>query len=273
MEHTSNYLNLGSATQSHEKSTVRALPSSWYRSEGLYQLERRAIFSKRWILVTHKSRFVNTGDWVRFQQAGFSFFLMRDREGNIRGFHNICRHRAFPLVLEDQGQAKILACKYHGWSYGLSGKLAKAPGYQDMEGFDKSQNGLFQIHVHIDRKGFVWVNLDAAEVPEVAWSDDFHGVDMQERFDKFDFETFQFDHAWQMSGNYNWKTLADNYNECYHCPTSHPDVSSVVDTKIYSVGTKGGHIQHYPFDQAVELKEEHKIASTFYFPNTSMTVS
>src|SRR5690349_5721457 len=99
-------------------STKRSLPASWYRSPEMYELERRAIFSKKWILVTHRNRFENAGDYVRITEAGFSFFLCLGKDDILRGFHNICRHRGFPLLHNDEGNAKILACKYHGWSYG-----------------------------------------------------------------------------------------------------------------------------------------------------------
>lgn len=144
---------------------VRALPSSWYRSEEIYELERRAIFSRKWMLTTHKLRLPNTGDWLRYDVAGYPFILVRDREGNINGFHNVCRHRAFPVVTEEGGTSRIFSCKYHGWSYGLNGKLAKAPGYQELEGFDKSKNGLLPVHVHVDCNGFIWVNLDGEKSP------------------------------------------------------------------------------------------------------------
>ncbi|KAF2820157.1 ISP domain-containing protein [Ophiobolus disseminans] len=250
---------------------TRGLPSSWYRSDALYQLERRAIFSKRWILVSHKNRFGVSGDFVQFEEAGFRFFLCRDRTGRINGFHNVCRHRAFPVVTERQGRARIISCRYHGWSYGLDGNLAKAPGYNEMKGFERQQNGLFPINVHVDAKGFIWVNMDAEN--EVPWGADFKGVDKQARFDSFNFDDYRFDHIWEMSGDYNWKTLADNYNECYHCPTAHPDAAALADLTLYAVDTNGGHIQHYAnLKQAFE-NSGLKICSTFYFPNACMTVS
>lgn len=92
----------------------RSLPASWYRSKAFYELERRAVFSKNWLLVTHKLRFEKPGTYLRYETAGFPFFLVLDREGRIRGFHNVCRHRAFPVVTQDSGTASILACKYHG---------------------------------------------------------------------------------------------------------------------------------------------------------------
>lgn len=100
-----------------------------------------------------------------------------------------------------------------GWSYGLDGELAKAPKYDDLDGFDKGQNGLFPIHVHIDKLGFIWVNFDAAETPEIPWNEDFEGIDTQSRLMGFEMDKYHFDHQWEIDGDYNWKTLADNYNE------------------------------------------------------------
>lgn len=267
-----NYLGFGETSPPKEQSTTRGLPASWYRSKNMYDLERRAVFSKRWLLVTHRLRFPNIGDWVRYKEAGFEFFVVRDRQGEIKAFHNVCRHRAFPIVTEAQGTAKIFSCQYHSWSYGLNGNLAKAPGYQDMDNFDKTTNGLFPVHVHVDDKGFVWVNLQALK-PEIPWSEDFDGVDIQERFGDFNFEEYRFDHTWNMSGDYNWKTLAENYNECYHCSTAHPDAAAVADLSIYSVDTKGGHIQHFAHPKPDQIATGMKIASTFYFPNACMTVA
>ena len=98
-----------------------------------------AIFSRRWLLITHKSRLPNPGDYVRYNIANYDVVISKDRSGKIHSFHNVCRHRAYPVVESDQGNAKIFSCRYHGWSYGLSGNLAKAPAYQDFQHFDKSE--------------------------------------------------------------------------------------------------------------------------------------
>ncbi len=253
--------------------TVRALPASWYTSQEMFELERRAIFSRKWLLTTHKLRLPNTGDWLRYDVSGFSFVLVRDRQGEINAFHNVCRHRAFPVVTEDGGTSRIFSCKYHGWSYGLNGKLAKAPGYQDMEGFDKSKNGLLPIHVHIDTNGFIWVNMDGKEKPDVSWEEDFKDIDLQPRLQDIKWEEYDFDHVWEMEGDYNWKVLADNYNECYHCGTAHPDVPSIADLSSYSVDTKDGSIIHDGHATPEQIAAGLKISSTYYFPNASMTVS
>ena len=116
-----------------DKTTARkdntALPAIWYRSPALYELERRAIFSKQWLLTTHKNRLRKTGDYLRYEVAGLPFFLIKGRDGTIRGFHNVCRHRAFPVIrpkAEDTGTKNILACYYHGMDELLP---QVAPGY------------------------------------------------------------------------------------------------------------------------------------------------
>lgn len=249
------------------------MPSSWYNSEEIYQLERRAIFSKKWILVTHMLRFPAEGNWVKFEEAGFQFFLVRNKQGEIKGFHNVCRHRAFPIVTKDEGRSKVLACMYHGWSYGLNGNLAKAPGYSDMKGFDKAKNGLFPVHTHVDKKGFIWINLDAGKTPEIKWTDDFAGIDTMKRHEGFNFDDYKFDHTWGMSGDYNWKTLADNYNECYHCKTAHPDAVAVADLSAYKVQPNGCNIEHFANTKPEMAEKGLGVVSNYYFPNACMTVT
>lgn len=160
---------------------------------------------------------------------------------------------------------------FTGWSYGLDGKLAKAPKYQETPTFDKLKYGLFRIHVHVDHLGFIWVNLDSEDAPEVSWEQDFSSVDLQPRLQQFDMNKYRFDHQWDMLGDYNWKALADNYNECYHCPTGHPAVNNISDLSKYWVETAAGHIQHFNVDKPD--REGMGIHSTYYYPNTSMTIS
>lgn len=205
-----------------ELKPVRALPASWYTSQSMYELERRSIFSRKWLLTTHKHRITNPGDWVQYDAAGYEFVVMKDQEGNITGFHN---------------------------------------------------DDFYPIHTHIDRNGFVWVNLDTKEVPEVAWKDDFEGVDEQPRFDHYNFENYNFDHTWDMEGEFNWKILADNYNECYHCKVAHPDIPTIADLNSYYVKTKDGHIQHYGAPRQDQIDKGFRIATTYFWPNASFNIS
>ncbi|RAL10198.1 aromatic ring-hydroxylating oxygenase subunit alpha [Aspergillus homomorphus CBS 101889] len=215
----------------------RGLPTSWYRSDAIC-----------WVLFTHSSRFANAGDFSSFTVAGSSFFRTKDRDGNINGFHNVCRHRAYPIVQPRSGTASILSCKYHGWSYGLKGNLSKAPRFETAPEIDKSQNGLLPIHVHIDKAGFVWVNLQAGESPDVQWQEAFQSIDEQPRMQDFDFAgKYTFDHYWEMDLKANWKLLIENYNECYHCATSHSLISGVSDLPRYRVEPTAGYMEHHIF--------------------------
>ncbi|GAB7323139.1 hypothetical protein MBLNU13_g05640t1 [Cladosporium sp. NU13] len=272
-----NFLSSGTqpkpSVDSGKKAPVRALPAAWYTTREMYEFERRAIFSRQWLFLTHSSRLQQPGDFLRYTVAGYDFVVLMDRTNKINAFHNVCRHRAYTVVEKDQGRASILSCRYHGWSYGLNGKLAKAPDYDKLKDFDKSQNGLFPVHVHIDTKGFIWVNLDSKETPEVPWDDSFAGADEQKRFEKFDFNNYKLDHTYELDANYNWKIASDNFNECYHCKTTHPDVPTFLTIDSHDVELKKGYMEH---DQAPTEEQKAKgfdVNSTYYFPNVSMSVS
>lgn len=270
-------LGISQKSEQAKPEPARGLPASWYRSPAMYQLERRAIFSQRWILVTHSLRLSDPGKLVSFTHANYSFFLIRDRSGNINGFHNICRHRAYPVIEKKCGTASILSCKYHGWSYGLKGNLAKAPRFDTVEGFDRSQHGLLPIHVHVDKTGFIWVNLEATspgEKPSVTWDNQLHGVDECERMTKFNFaEEFDYDHEWDMDVDANWKGLIENYNECYHCPTSHPLIAGVSDVSKYRVEPNGdGILEHEIVNKDQEAKQFRR-SITYFYPSTSVTIT
>ena len=105
------------------------------------------------------------------------------------------------------------------WSYSLDGRLAKAPKYQELEGFDKSANSLFSVHVRVDKLGFVWVNLDASDTCD----EEPPATDEQERLQAFDADNYHFDHQREIAGDFNWKTLADNYNEVSPRPQQEPN--------------------------------------------------
>lgn len=83
--------------------TGESLPASWYRSSAMYDLGRRAISSRRWLLVSHEARFASPGDYVQITEATFNFLVIKDRQGQIRAHHNVCRHRAYPLVENERG--------------------------------------------------------------------------------------------------------------------------------------------------------------------------
>ncbi|KAH6980623.1 Rieske domain-containing protein [Ilyonectria sp. MPI-CAGE-AT-0026] len=249
------------------------LPASWYREPAMFELEKRAIFSNRWLLVSHRLRFETTGEFINFDVAGMPILIIRDRKMELKAFHNVCRHRAYPVVEKESGKASILACKYHGWSYGLSGNLAKAPRFDTVNDFDKSQFSLFPVHLHVDKLGFVWINLDAACPPSTSWEEHFKGIDEQERLAGFNMDDYKFDHTWELEGAYNWKTIMDNYNECYHCLTAHSGIAATLQIDTYDVRVQKGWIEH--LGEPKERYEEGKfgVQPSYVFPSSTITPS
>ncbi|QRD84175.1 iron-sulfur cluster-binding protein [Aspergillus flavus] len=137
-------------------------PAGWWVSKDVFELEKRAIFSKSWLCLSHRSRFAKAGDYQSYEVAGFPIFLILGKDGKVRAFHNVCRHRAYTVTKKECGSSAVLGCRYHGWSYNTYGELTKAPHFDEIPGFDRSQNSLFAIHAVTNGAGFVFVNLDAS---------------------------------------------------------------------------------------------------------------
>ncbi|KAF2117973.1 hypothetical protein BDV96DRAFT_685594 [Lophiotrema nucula] len=186
-----------------EVSKEADLLDGWWTSDYLYSLERRAIFSKTWICITHRSRFTKPGDYISLELAGFPILIILGKDHVVRAFHNVCRHRAYTVTKKPHGSSLVLGCRYHGWSYDTKGSLVKAPQFDGIEGFNKSENGLFKIKTCTDRAGFVHINLDAGDYTHVPELEDLLG--------------FANDHGigpknswllgWESVGAFNWKTV------------------------------------------------------------------
>ncbi|KAI2899219.1 hypothetical protein CBS11852_3420 [Aspergillus niger] len=154
-----NPVSEGSENTVHKESDF---PQNWWTGSDVFELERRAIFSKRWLYLAHRSRFSKPGDYHSFEVAGIPIFLVLGKDDIVRAFHNVCRHRAYTVTRKECGSSMILGCRYHGWSYNTKGQLIKAPHFDNVPGFDKSENSLFSIHITTDPAGFIFVNLDAS---------------------------------------------------------------------------------------------------------------
>ncbi|EJD06367.1 ISP domain-containing protein [Fomitiporia mediterranea MF3/22] len=209
----------------------KTLPARWMRDEGIFQLEKRAIFSKSWLLASHTSRFTKPGDYISGSYV-FDYFIILDRDGNFQAFHNVCRHRAFPVVTKPLGSTLVVGCRYHGWSYNARGDLVKAPKFDTVPGFDKKANGLFKVHTHVTQQGFIFINFDASPNP-VAFDDYFGRLPYEWR--NFDKNNYTYAYSWKIEGDYNWKTFMDGYQECYHCTVGHPGFAQTLDLNQYRV--------------------------------------
>jgi phenylpropionate dioxygenase-like ring-hydroxylating dioxygenase large terminal subunit len=185
-----------------------------FTDEAIFAEEQERIFGKVWQFVCHESEVAKPGDFRCVKVAGKSVILARGDDGVIRGFHNICRHRAAEVVREESGHARMFTCFYHHWTYGLKGELrgvAKPAGYEAVN-LDKSELGLVPVRCELIA-GLVFVNLDDSACP----LRDFIGADIAEGFEQqlgtAPLEVFHFHKAVLRT---NWKLWQDNNSERYH---------------------------------------------------------
>ncbi|KAH8594020.1 Rieske [2Fe-2S] iron-sulfur domain-containing protein [Bisporella sp. PMI_857] len=172
---------------------------SWWTSERLFQLERRAIFSKTWLYVTHASRFQKPGDYRTFEVAGFSIIIILGKDGQLRAFHNVCRHRAYAITKKNCGSSIVLGCRYHGWSYDTKGRLIKAPEFENVLDFDKDENGLWEVKSET-RRGLVFVNLQTKDLSADEQIENILGNTIATNMEKMSWLA-----EWRFEGNFNWK--------------------------------------------------------------------
>lgn len=208
------------------------LPALAYYDEAHWARDVAAIWDKAWVLVGLASDFAAPGDYVTTELTGRPIMVVKGEDGVIRAFHNVCRHRASPLLLEPAGNAQKLVCPYHSWRYGFDGALLNAPSMR----CDKSAFGLFPLQCQSWR-GLVFVSV-APELPLDAWLADISGSAL-----RYPLEEMKLARRFTVSGDVNWKTYADNYAEAWHIPTIHPGLNASIDMASYSIETVGDTVQ------------------------------
>jgi choline monooxygenase len=220
------------------------LPASMYRDPDVYERERRSVFAREWLVFARAEQLATPGACVAGVIAGFPLVVVVDRESELRGFHNVCRHRGGPLVDDGEGRASGFVCRYHGWSYDANGRLLNARDFGATSGtetdldFDPADFSLFPVGVERWRS-LVFVNLD----PRAAG---LH-ADLAAFFaegESFPIESFAFGGELAHDLDCNWKTYVDNYLEGYHIPFVHPELNREIDARQYSVVVGDRYCRH-----------------------------
>ena len=231
------------------------LPGYFYYDPDIFQRELSAIFYRSWLYAGHVCSLEKAGDYLVRDVGDQSVIIMRDRDGDLRGFHNVCQHRAHRL-LEGEGRIRnLLSCPYHHWAYDFSGDLVRIPGEE--AGVDIDKSGICLSGVQVEEfLGLVFFNLDA-EAPSLL--DQANG--MNEEFRSFCAEPEKLKRAYTKTYQVeaNWKNVIENYSECYHCPVSHPTLAeNALDMTDYRISVMGlvhhhnsgnrGDMQGYDYD-------------------------
>jgi Rieske 2Fe-2S family protein len=184
------------------------------------------VFYRNWIYVGRAERVPKPGAWIRVEIGGESLLIVRGRDEQIRGFYNVCRHRGSRICDDEQGVARsTFRCPYHAWNYKLDGTLVTTPMIEKDE-IDREQNSLWPVHVDV-WEGFVFVNLSREEPRPLLE----HLADQQDEplgLARVGLSQLRIGHISTVDVEAHWKIVLENYNECLHCPTIHPELVAVV---------------------------------------------
>lgn len=208
------------------------LTSREYLDPAIFERERRSIFSKTWQLAGRLKDLERPGDFVPVTILDEPIVLVRDIDGQLRGFYNVCRHRAGQVALS-RGNRKSLQCQYHGWTYGLDGALRTAPEMDDAVDFDRGDFGLRPVRVAAWGP-FVFASLDA-DGPELA--DVMGAIPDEVATSGYDIDRMSLVERREYVVECNWKVYVENYLEGYHIPIAHPALFKELDYDAYSVET------------------------------------
>ena len=212
----------------------RALPAAHYLSEDAFGRERERLLYREWVCAGRADQVERPGSLAVVDVAGESVLLVRTRAGELRAHYNVCRHRGSQVVpcppaapggpqAQPARKAGSLRCPYHSWTYRLEGDLLRAPWSEEIDGFDQTAFGLHPVGV-ATWAGFVFLHLTPAEA--VPLGDQLGPV--PERLRRYPLERLVVGRRLAYRVAANWKLVAENYNECYHCAGVHPELCRVV---------------------------------------------
>jgi Rieske 2Fe-2S family protein len=217
-------------------STEPTLPSAAYWDAANFERDLESIWYRNWIMVCREADLSQPLAYRVFTIGSQQVLVLRDEHGELRAFHNTCRHRGSQLCRETDGRlkARVLTCPYHAWSYSLRGELVRVPSKFLPEGFDKADYPLYPVALSLWR-GFVFVNLSREPVDSATTAFDRDSADLT----NWPLEGLVTGHVLSKVMNCNWKVFWENFNECLHCPGVHKHLSALVP--IYGRGLMARH--------------------------------
>lgn len=205
------------------------LPGTAYTDPELFAAEQRRIFEAMWFCAIRSDEIGKAGDFRTIQVGTESIIVSRSRGGEARAFFNVCRHRGMRVCLESEGSVRKFQCGYHAWTYNLDGTLIAAPNLTSMPDVDRDAYGLQKVSVR-EWLGYIWVCL-AEEPPSfeaTVLSEVSTRLGEVENLDAYGVEGLALGKRITYDVKANWKLIIENFMECYHCATIHPELTAVL---------------------------------------------
>jgi Rieske 2Fe-2S family protein len=196
--------------------SAHLLPGRVFHDPAVLAWEMEHFFAKDWLVVGRAEQAPESGSYFLVDVAGENIVLVRGRDGELRAFYNVCRHRGTAVAEEPCGKVVRFQCPYHAWIYDLDGSLVRARHLEDLEDFDVKDFGLVPVRVAV-WQGWVFLCL-SDETPPL---EEFLG-DWIEHHAERDMTGLRRAGRLEYDVKANWKVIAENYSECYHCPGVHP---------------------------------------------------
>jgi len=201
---------------------ARTLPASAYRSEAVLAWDRDRFFDRSWVCVGRSDLVAEPRSQRAIRVGAEGILLVRDAAGEPRGFFNTCRHRGHELLGDGECRTRgTIACPYHAWTYNLDGSLRRAARFSDVPGFDPADFPLGGVAVR-EFNGWIFVNL-SGDAPEL----DVWLGNLGEHLENWDVGRLVVLARHDYVVDANWKLIVENYLECYHCPSIHPELCRV----------------------------------------------
>ncbi len=227
---TAGHVASADLSQSVGSSLIPTLGGAYYTDPEVFAREQARIFERMWFCVVRSSDLATPGAFRKVQVGRESVLVVRGRDGGLRAFLNICRHRGAQLCTEPSGEIKRnLQCPYHAWTYGLDGQLVAAPNLTKMPDVDRVEKGLHKVQLR-EWLGYAWVSL-ADEPP--SFEEDVQGAVVQrlgdlESLERYETQDLEVGRRITYDVHANWKLIVENFMECYHCATIHPELTEVL---------------------------------------------
>lgn len=229
------------------------LPASWYTSAAMARRERDAIFARNWALFGPEHEVSRPGTWAAHTVNGWPVVVLRDRGGDLRAFHNHCRHRAAALLPDGAGSCPArLVCPYHGWTYDCRGRLAGVPDRRSFDGVDLSDRNLVELPA-LEFGGMIWSGL----APSAAFDLDRFLAGLGPELASYGFDRHLHYARRTLVRRMNWKMVIDTFLESYHFGVLHPHtVHPLFFANVGLFEPFGPHLREvYPRRTIVELKD------------------